>query len=251
MAISTLGVIPARYASSRFPGKPLVMIDGKSMIMRVYEQTLKTTVLDRVIVSTDDERIFDHVKDCGGEVMMTAESHMSGTSRIGEVVEHLSFLGHCPYDVVVNIQGDEPFIDPTQIDLVVSLFSNPEVVIGTLIRKITDSEDLLNPNVVKAVVAQDGKAMYFSRSAIPYRRGIPQDGWLDHQDYFRHIGLYAYRASVLKLILNLPEASLETAESLEQLRWLYHGYSIHTAITDIETVGIDVPEDLLKLTNNA
>jgi 3-deoxy-manno-octulosonate cytidylyltransferase (CMP-KDO synthetase) len=251
MSISTLGVIPARYASSRFPGKPLVMIEGKSMIMRVYEQTLKTTVLDRVIVSTDDERIFNHVKDCGGEVMMTAESHMSGTSRIGEVVENLSFLGNCPYDVVVNIQGDEPFIDPSQIDLVVSLFSNPEVLIGTLIRKVENSEDLLNPNVVKTVIDHAGRALYFSRSAIPYLRGIPPDSWLDHQDFYRHIGLYAYRASVLKLILDLPEAPPEKAESLEQLRWLYHGYSIHTAFTDIETVGIDVPEDLLKLTNNA
>lgn len=251
MSISTLGVIPARYASSRFPGKPLVMIDGKSMIMRVYEQTLKTTVLDRVIVSTDDERIFNHVKECGGEVMMTAESHMSGTSRIGEVVENLSFLGKCPYDVIVNIQGDEPFIDPSQIDLVVSLFSNPEVIIGTLVRKIDDSNDLLNPNVVKTVIADDGKAMYFSRSAIPYLRGIPPDSWLDHQNYYRHIGLYAYRTSVLSNILNLPEAPPEKAESLEQLRWLYYGYSIHTAVTDIETVGIDVPEDLLKLTNKA
>jgi 3-deoxy-manno-octulosonate cytidylyltransferase (CMP-KDO synthetase) len=251
MAISTLGVIPARYASSRFPGKPLVMIDGKSMIMRVYEQTLKTTVLDRVIVSTDDERIFNHVKDCGGEVMMTSESHISGTSRIGEVVEHLSFMSHCPYDVIVNIQGDEPFIDPSQIDLIVSLFANPEVKIGTLIRKIGNSEDLFNPNVVKAIVDHEGKAMYFSRSPIPYLRGIPQDAWMEHQDYYKHIGLYAYRSSVLKLILHLPEAPPEVAESLEQLRWLYHGYNIHTAITDIETVGIDVPEDLLKLTNNA
>lgn len=251
MPISTLGVIPARYASSRFPGKPLVMIDGKSMIMRVYEQTLKTTVLDRVIVSTDDERIFNHVKDCGGEVMMTSEAHMSGTSRIGEVVEHLSFMNHCPYDVIVNIQGDEPFIDPSQIDLIVSLFDNPEVIIGTLIRKISDQDDLLNPNVVKTVVDNSGKALYFSRSPIPYLRGIPQDAWLDHHDFFRHIGLYAYRSSVLKLILNLPEAPPELAESLEQLRWLYHGFSIHTAITEIETVGIDVPEDLLKLTNNA
>jgi len=251
MAISTLGVIPARYASSRFPGKPLVMIDGKSMIMRVYEQTLKTTVLDRVIVSTDDERIFNHVKDCGGEVMMTSEAHMSGTSRIGEVVENLSFMNHCPYDVIVNIQGDEPFIDPSQIDLIVSLFANPEVKIGTLIRKIENGEDLLNPNVVKVVVDNFGKAMYFSRSPIPFLRGIPQDAWIDNQDYYKHIGLYAYRSSVLKLILYLPEAPAELAESLEQLRWLYHGYNIHTAVTDIETVGIDVPEDLLKLTNNA
>ena len=251
MSLSTLGVIPARYASSRFPGKPLVMIDGKSMIMRVYEQTLKTSVLDRVIVSTDDERIFDHVKECGGEVMMTSESHISGTSRIGEVVENLSFMGECPYDVIVNIQGDEPFIDPSQIDLAVSLFNNPGVVIGTLIRKIETTEDLFNPNVVKVVTDYQGKALYFSRSPIPYFRGITQDAWCDHHDYYRHIGLYAYRSSALKEILNLQAAGPEEAESLEQLRWLYHGFSIHTAITDIETIGIDVPEDLLKLTNNA
>jgi 3-deoxy-manno-octulosonate cytidylyltransferase (CMP-KDO synthetase) len=227
------------------------MIDGKSMIMRVYEQTLKTTVLDRVIVSTDDERIFNHVKDYGGEVMMTSEAHMSGTSRIGEVVENLSFMNNCPYDVIVNIQGDEPFIDPSQIDLIVSLFDNPEVKIGTLIRRIENSEDLFNPNVVKTVVDHEGKAMYFSRSPVPYLRGIPQDAWIENQDFFKHIGLYAYRSSVLKRILNLPEAPPELSESLEQLRWLYHGYNIHTAVTDIETVGIDVPEDLLKLTNNA
>lgn len=251
MSLHTLGVIPARYASSRFPGKPLVMINGKSMIMRVYEQTLKTTVLDRVIVSTDDERIFDHVKENGGEVMMTSEAHISGTSRIGEVVGNLSFLGECPYDVIVNIQGDEPFIDPSQIDLVVSLFSDPEVMIGTLIRKIGNNEDLFNPNIVKVVTDQKGKALYFSRSPIPYLRAIPQDVWLDHYNFYRHIGLYAYRALVLNPVLNLPAAPPELAESLEQLRWLYHGYNIHTAVTDIETVGIDVPEDLLKLTNNA
>jgi len=251
MSISTLGVIPARYASSRFPGKPLVMIDGKSMIMRVYEQTLKTTVLNRVIVSTDDERIFNHVKECGGEVMMTSESHVSGTSRIGEVIENLSFLGQCPYDVIVNIQGDEPFIDPSQIDMTVALFNKPEVIIGTLIRKIEKNEDLFDPNVVKVVVDKIGKALYFSRSPIPYFRGIPQDAWLDKYDYYKHIGLYAYRSSILKEVLNLSLAPPESAESLEQLRWLYHGYSIHTAVTDIETIGIDVPEDLLKLTNNA
>jgi 3-deoxy-manno-octulosonate cytidylyltransferase (CMP-KDO synthetase) len=250
MSLNILGVIPARYASSRFPGKPLVMIDGKSMIMRVYEQTLKTTVLNRVIVSTDDKRIFNHVKECGGEVMMTSESHVSGTSRIGEVVENLSFLGKCPYDVIVNIQGDEPFIDPSQIDLVVSLFNDRQVQIGTLIREIVNSEDLFNSNVVKVVVDNSGKVLYFSRSPIPFLRGVPQDKWIDHNTYFRHIGLYAYRSSILKPILNLPAAPPEQAESLEQLRWLYNGYSIHAAVTDIETVGIDVPEDLLKLTNN-
>lgn len=251
MAINVLGVIPARYASSRFPGKPLVLIDGKSMIMRVYEQTLKTTILNRVIVSTDDERIFDHVKECGGEVMMTSESHTSGTSRIGEVVENLSFLGKCPYDVVVNIQGDEPFIDPSQIDLVVSLFKNPDVQIGTLIKEIRNNDDLFNANVVKVVADHEGKALYFSRSPIPYLRGVPQDNWLDKYEYFRHIGLYAYRSSILKPIINLEDAPPETAESLEQLRWLYNGYNIHTAITDIETIGIDTPDDLLKLTNNS
>jgi 3-deoxy-manno-octulosonate cytidylyltransferase (CMP-KDO synthetase) len=182
---------------------------------------------------------------------MTSESHVSGTSRIGEVVENLSFMGKCPYDVIVNIQGDEPFIDPSQIDLAVSLFNNPEVVIGTLIRKIENTDDLFNPNVVKVVTDYQGKALYFSRSPIPYFRGITQDAWCDHHDYYRHIGLYAYRSSALKEILNLEAVSPEEAESLEQLRWLYHGYSIHTAITDIETIGIDVPEDLLKLTNNA
>ncbi len=251
MAINILGVIPARYASSRFPGKPLVLIDGKSMIMRVYEQTLKTTVLNRVIVSTDDARIYNHVKECGGDVMMTSESHVSGTSRIGEVVENLSFLGECPYDVVVNIQGDEPFIDPSQIDLVVSLFNNPDVQIATLIKEIKSGDDLFNANVVKVVTDNTGRALYFSRSPIPYFRGVPQDRWLDNNQYFRHIGLYAYRSAILKPILNLPAAPPESAESLEQLRWLYHGYSIHTAITDIETIGIDSPEDLLKLTNNA
>lgn len=251
MPLNTLGVIPARFASSRFPGKPLVMIGGKSMIMRVYEQTLKSSLLNRVIVSTDDERIFNHVKGCGGEVMMTSESHVSGTSRIGEVVEHLSVFGECPYDVIVNIQGDEPFIDPSQIDLVISLFNRPGVIIGTLVRKIADPEDIENPNVVKVVVDHEGKALYFSRSAIPFLRGIPRDKWIDNQDYYRHIGLYAYRSSILNTILNLPVADAELSESLEQLRWLYHGYSIHTAITDIETVGIDVPEDLLKLTNNS
>jgi len=251
MSLHSLGVIPARYASSRFPGKPLVMIGCKSMIMHVYDQARKSAELNRVIVATDDERIFNHVKECGGEVMMTSKSHTSGTSRMGEVIEKLSISGKCSFNVIVNIQGDEPFIDPAQIDLAVSLFSDPAVQIGTLIRKISSSDDLLNPNVVKVVTDHAGKALYFSRSPIPYLRGIPQDAWPDKQDYYRHIGLYAFRSSILKPLLNLPPAPPEIAESLEQLRWLYNGFNIHTAITDIETIGIDVPEDLLKLTNNA
>ena len=251
MSIKSLGVIPARYASSRFPGKPLVMIDGKSMIMRVYEQASKCTSLNRVIVATDDDRIFSHVKESGGEVMRTSEFHASGTSRIAEVIDNLTASGKDNYEVIVNIQGDEPFIDPSQIELAVSLFDKPEIQIGTLIRKISENADILNPNVVKVVVDQAGKALYFSRSPIPFLRGVSLEEWFRHYEFFRHIGLYAFRTAILKSIVKLPEAPQEVAESLEQLRWLFNGYSIHTAITDIETVGIDAPEDLLKLTNNA
>lgn len=251
MSIKSLGVIPARYASSRFPGKPLVMIDGRSMIMRVYEQASKCASLNKVIVATDDDRIFTHVKESGGDVMMTSGFHASGTSRIAEVVDNLTSSGKDTFDVIVNIQGDEPFIEPSQIELVVSLFNKPEVQIGTLIRKIIENADILNPNVVKVVVDNSGKALYFSRSPIPFIRSVPQNQWLSHYVFFRHIGLYAYKTVVLRSVANLPESPQEIAESLEQLRWLYNGYCIHTAITDIETVGIDAPEDLLKLTNNA
>jgi 3-deoxy-manno-octulosonate cytidylyltransferase (CMP-KDO synthetase) len=245
-----LGVIPARFSSSRFPGKPLVMIDGKSMVMRVYEQALKSKALAMVIVATDNEQIYAHVKESGGEVMMTSELHISGTSRLGEVVSKISPEGKCPYDVIVNIQGDEPFIDPLQINLVVSMFSNPEVQIGTLIKEITDSDNIFNPNVVKVVVDKSGKAMYFSRSPIPFIRGLAPEQWINKHSYYRHIGMYAFRADVFSSLISLPESAYEVAESLEQLRWLHHGYSIQTALTDIETVGIDTPDDLLKLTNN-
>ncbi len=251
MSIQALGVIPARFASSRFPGKPLVMIDGTSMIMRVYRQASKSSALGSVIVATDDQRIFDHVKQCGGDIMMTSEWHVSGTARIGEVVNTLSVAGRFDFDVVVNIQGDEPFIDPTQIDLAVSLFADPQIQISTLIRKIESAGDIFNPNVVKIVTDHSGKALYFSRSPIPFVRGISNDEWLSSHEFYRHIGLYAYRSDILNQLVKLPAAPPEMAESLEQLRWLYHGFSIHTAVTDIETVGIDAPEDLLKLTNNA
>jgi len=182
-------------------------------------------------------------------VVMTSASHVSGTSRISEVIEILA-AQNMIFEVVVNIQGDEPFIDPLQINLAVSLFSNPEVQIGTLVKRIDKHEDLSNPNVVKVVVDHKGRSLFYSRSAIPYLRGIPFNEWNLHHSYFRHIGLYAYRSAVLKALVALPEAPSEIAESLEQLRWLHHGYSIYTALTDIETVGIDAPEDLLKLTNN-
>ena len=251
MSLKAIGVIPARFNSSRFPGKPLMIIDGKSMIMRVYEQASKSNSLSRVIVATDDVRIFNHVKENGGEVMMTSEMHVSGTSRIGEVFENLTVSGKTEFEVIVNIQGDEPFINPAQINLVVSLFSDLKVQIGTLITEIKDATDLFNPNIIKVVTDHTGNTQYFSRSPIPYLRGISQDSWLDNHRYFKHIGLYAFRTSVFREILNLTSAPSEIAESLEQLRWLYHGYSINTAVTDIETIGIDTPEDLLKLTNNA
>ncbi len=251
MTLQALGVIPARYASSRFPGKPLAMINGKSMIMRVYEQARKSTMLSRVIVATDDMRIYDHVTACGGEVMMTSDTHVSGTSRIGEVVEKITQEGNFPFDVIVNIQGDEPFIDPKQIDLAVSLFTNPDVQIGTLIMKIHNNDDLFNPNVVKVIVSDSGNALFFSRSPIPFLRGAEQKDWLNKHEYFRHIGLYAYRANIILPIIGLSESPSEIAESLEQLRWLHHGYSVTTALTDIETFGVDTPDDLSKLTNNA
>jgi 3-deoxy-manno-octulosonate cytidylyltransferase (CMP-KDO synthetase) len=246
-----LGVIPARYASTRFPGKPLVQIGGKSMVMRVYEQASKCREISHVIVATDDERIFSHVKEQGGEVMMTSGSHISGTSRLGEVVARLSEEQSEPFRIAVNIQGDEPFIDPAQIRQVLSLFSHPEVMIGTLVKKITDTSDLHSPNVVKAVMGDNARALWFSRQALPYLRGTDPSDWIHHHDYYRHIGMYAFRTDILTALLALTEAPAERAESLEQLRWLSHGYSIHAAFTDIETLGIDTPEDLLKLTNNA
>lgn len=250
MSPRALGVIPARYASSRFPGKPLVFIEGTSMIMRVYNQALKSKALSKVIVATDNDLIYKHVKDNGGEVMMTSDSHVSGTSRLGEVVSNLEINGQHPFDVIINIQGDEPFIDPTQIDKVVSMFSDPDVMIATLIKKIEDNDSIFNPNVVKVVVDSSGKALYFSRSPIPFMRGKEQEHWVKNHTYYRHIGMYGFRATIFSFLTSLPESDNERAESLEQLRWLQNGFHIQTAITDIETVGIDTPEDLLKLTNN-
>jgi 3-deoxy-manno-octulosonate cytidylyltransferase (CMP-KDO synthetase) len=246
-----LGVIPARYASSRFPGKPLVMIDGKSMLQRVYEQASKCKTIDRVLVATDDTRIMEHVLGFGGEVMMTSGSHASGTERIGEVMHHYEESGDERFDIVVNIQGDEPQLNPEQINLVLDCFSDPTVQISTLMKLITVQEDVHNSNVVKVVVNSSSEALYFSRSAIPYVRDYKQTEWIESQDFFKHIGLYAYRTDVLKQILLLPPGTLEKAESLEQLRWLENGFRIKVIPTFFETVSIDTPEDLLKLTNKA
>lgn len=243
------GIIPARYASTRFPGKPLVEIAGKSMIRRVYEQCISCRKLDVVIVATDDSRIFEHVLSFGGRVVMTSPNHSSGTSRLGEVIKNLPDIDF-KNDIVVNIQGDEPFIDPAQIESLISLFNRQNVQIGTLISKISNPDDISNPNIVKVVTDKFGRALLFSRSAIPYVRGLEKSEWFHAKPFFRHIGLYAFKADVLTELINLPEAEIEKSESLEQLRWMFHGYSIFTSETDIETIGIDSPDDLLKLTNN-
>ena len=242
--MKVLGVIPARYASTRFPGKPLVDIQGKSMIQRVYEQAIKAKSLSKVIVATDDERIFDHVKSFKGEVMMTLKVHQSGTDRCAEVINQLS-LG--AFEAVVNIQGDEPFINPSQIDSVVEVLKKEQFMIATLVKRVHTEGVILNPNIVKAVFSSEGKALYFSRSPIPYLRNTPIDEWLFKGEFYKHIGLYAYKSSILKEIALLSPSRLEQLESLEQLRWLENGYAIGIAETDLETIGIDTPEDLLKV----
>jgi len=243
-----LGIIPARYASSRFPGKPLVVIDGVTMIRRVYEQALQCPSLDKVIIATDNVAISNHVELFGGNVMMTGEHHLSGTERCHEVVEKLQLTGEI-YDYVINIQGDEPFIEPKQIMSVADCFSVPGTLVATLIRKVTSIEELANPNVVKVVVDQHGSALYFSRSAIPFSRGINPQEWSAATCYYKHVGIYGYRSSVLEELIALPPSPLELAESLEQLRWLENGFRIQTQVTEYESIAIDIPADLLKITN--
>jgi 3-deoxy-manno-octulosonate cytidylyltransferase (CMP-KDO synthetase) len=238
-----LGVIPARYASTRFPGKPLADIKGRSMIRRVYDQVCKASLISKVVVATDDERIFQHVKEFNGQVVMTSPHHPSGTDRccealmiMGEGVTH-----------VINIQGDEPFIDPDQINLLASALMDPGVMIATLVVPVTSAEILFNENNVKAVLNEKKEAMYFSRSPVPFMRGIEKDKWHLQHSYYRHIGMYGYRADVLKEITKLQPSSLEQAESLEQLRWLQNGYRIRCIVTDHDNIGIDTPKDLERV----
>lgn len=237
-----LGIIPARYASTRFPGKPLVDIAGKSMIQRVYEQAKKCASIAEVIVATDDERIFTHVQGFGGKVIMTAADHQSGTDRCAEVA-----LQHPEHEVIINIQGDEPYIDPEQLSKVAACFIDETTQIATLIKKINNTDELLNINSPKVIINRFAEAIYFSRSPLPHIRGHEQTNWLQHYTYFKHIGVYAYRADVLQEITKLPISSLERAESLEQLRWIENGYRIKVAETELETYAIDTPEDLIKL----
>ncbi len=238
-----IGIIPARYASTRFPAKPLAMLGGKPVIQRVYEQV--NGVFDDACVATDDERIEAAVKAFGGKVVMTSTSHKSGTDRVQEAYEKIGQ----GYDVVVNIQGDEPFIQPSQLEAVKSCFKDEKTQIATLVKPFTEADGwdaLQNPNSPKVVVDGCMNALYFSRSVIPYLRGVEQEEWLKRHTYYKHIGLYAYRAEVLREITRLPLSSLELAESLEQLRWLENGYCIKVGITHTETIGIDTPEDLEK-----
>lgn len=240
-----LGIIPARFASTRFPGKPLADIAGKSMIQRVYEQAQKASSLDEVLVATDDERILIHVNGFGGRGILSSENHQSGTDRCAEVA------GKLPgFDVIINIQGDEPFIDPRQINLLCTCFAEPETELATLVKKIGSKEELYNPNIPKVIFNKRSEAIYFSRTAIPYLRGKDPLSWLDEHTYYKHIGIYGYRVPVLKNLSELPLSSLEKAESLEQLRWIENGYSIRVAVTDLETVSVDTPEDLENLLKN-
>lgn len=236
-----LGVIPARYASTRFPAKPLVDIAGKSMIQRVYEQTKKSTFVTSVVVATDDQRIFDHVLSFGGTVAMTKADHPSGTDRCFEALSQQVES----YEYVINVQGDEPFISPQQIDLVGALLDG-NTELATLAKKITDPEQLFNPNVVKLVKSALGEALYFSRSTIPHIRNAASEEWVHRHPFYKHIGLYGYRADVLERITRLPVSPLEKAEALEQLRWLENGFRIRVAETGLETIGIDTPADLQR-----
>lgn len=240
--MEVLGIIPARYASTRFPGKPLTDINGKSMIQRVYEQAKKSALAD-VLVATDDERILQHVQSFGGKAVMTAEHHQSGTDRCFEAYQ----LHDEPYEYIVNIQGDEPFIKPEQINLLIACFQNPQTQLATLIKKVVSPEELFNVNAPKVVINQAKEALYFSRQPIPYCRNVPNDIWHKQHTYYKHIGIYGYRADILEQITQLPPSSLELAESLEQLRWLEHGFRIATALTEFETIGIDTPEDLERV----
>lgn len=238
-----LAIIPARYASTRFPAKPLAMLGGKPIIERVYTQVRRA--VEDVVVATDDERIYDAVCNFGGRAVMTSTEHQSGTDRCYEAMTKVGG----DYDVIINVQGDEPFIQPEQIESLVACFDDPATDIATLVKPFSESdgiEALENPNSPKVVITRDMKAIYFSRSVIPYMRGVERQEWLTKHTYYKHIGMYAFRSRTLGEITRLEQSSLELSEKLEQLRWLENGYRIGVGITDIETIGIDTPDDLRR-----
>jgi 3-deoxy-manno-octulosonate cytidylyltransferase (CMP-KDO synthetase) len=242
--MNIVGIIPARYNSTRFPGKPLTIINGKPMVQRVYEQALKAKMLSRVIIATDDDRIFNAVKEFSGEAVMTSPQHQSGTDRCAEIISKDS---SGKWDVVVNIQGDEPYIHPEQIDLLCSLFSSADTQIATLVKKITSSDELFNHNNVKAILNKRNEAIYFSRSPIPYNKNFPEQEWLKYSTYYKHIGIYGFTTETLKAVSQLPKTNLEITESLEQLRWIENGFVIKAEVTAQESIAIDTPDDLAKV----
>lgn len=236
-----VAIIPARYASTRFPGKPLVKIKGKAMVQRVYEQALKSEV-DKVVVATDDQRIVDCIEAFEGNVVMTSVEHPNGTCRCEEVLSELDEK----FDAVVNVQGDEPFIDPSQINQVVTLLKS-NAQIATLVKAIDDEKTLFDTNKPKVVLSEEGRALYFSRQVVPFIRDVKQSDWLSNNTFYKHIGIYGYQSEVLKELVTLKPGKLEELEKLEQLRWLENGYQIMVAETTLETIGIDTPEDLSSL----
>ncbi len=238
------GIIPARYKSTRFPGKPLAMIGNKTMVQRVYEQA--SLALDFVYVATDDQRIYDTVTGFGGKAVMTSPLHQSGTDRCAEAVSLIMEESVRKVDIVINIQGDEPFIKPEQIEMVMECFSDDSVEIATLITKVEQDEDIANVNEPKVIVTKSGDAIYFSRTPIPYIRGVDISAWPSKHQYYKHIGLYGYRKGTLEKLTRLEQSPLEKAESLEQNRWIENGFRIRTAVTPWESVGIDTPGDLEK-----
>jgi len=240
--LKILGVIPARYASSRFPGKPLIDIAGKSMIQRVYEGAKKCDLFADLVVATDDERILLHVKQFGGNVILTSSKHQSGTDRCGEVISYFPDM-----DVVVNIQGDEPLVSAVQLSQLIAAFNQEHVHIATLGILSQNKQELFNPNRVKVVVNHKNEAIYFSRHAVPYGAQLAHDEWHLTYTYLRHIGLYAYRMETLRQIVELKPTALEKQESLEQLRWMYYGFPIQIVLTDIETPNVDCPEDVAQI----
>lgn len=241
-----LALIPARYASSRFPGKPLADIHGKPMIRCVYERCA-TVFGDDCYVATDDTRIQNAVRGFGGQVIMTSAAHRSGTDRCAEALDTAEKLTGRTFDIVVNIQGDEPFIATEQLEQIRRCFDDPTTQIATLVKPFTPTENIFNENSPKVVLSSTGDALYFSRSAIPFLRGVPQAEWQGRHIYYKHIGLYAYRSDILRAVTRLPPSPLEKAESLEQLRWLENGYRIRTAVTTLESHAIDTPEDLQRV----
>ncbi len=238
--MKVLGIIPSRYASTRFPGKPLVDIGGKTMIRRVYEQAIQCNALDKLIVATDDQRIFDEVYSLGGDVIMTSSDHLNGTERCNEVAQAFS-----EFDFIVNIQGDEPFVHPEQIDQLVAILTE-DVTLATLVKKVSNRQILHDPSKIKVVFNKKHEAMYFSRSIIPFERESASS-YESNADYYQHIGLYAYRRDILNELSNLSPTAAEQAESLEQLRWLEHGYRIKIGFTTLESLMVDTPEDLVNL----